>query len=416
MSNYNKFLKYRYKNQNLFLKKQIGGEFNLEEWTKIPNSGQRNCGIFISELYPDRIVKCGGSDMYSKIQYVFDINGIMKLYPTIFDNKLINEQYYVTMQKLDGDITDIYFNVLPNHVLNNMIESHMINDIQKNDILKLFKGKMNYTMDNPNRIWINISDIISDIDKYQKEFDIIKTITPTITIDIYDTFIAKLIETWDIYHPIITKEIIKLILLLLNLGYHDNDNKFDNYGYILSDIKLDDIRGGDVPKIFDKYFYVYGLDFDGLDKIKVDDYKNIFRYLISDVNGGLNFGVNGQYNLTYLNGNSLLNYYEFDLTPLNINPEIISILQKQYTFDITKFKHNFTNIREIETFAFGVELTSRPEFISIESKMVVEPELDTEPTATHVYDTYSDSDDSEDSEDESDDEYTQTVRFVKTKK
>ena len=41
-----KFLKYK-------KKLQLGGssEFilNLDEWTRIPNAGQQNCGIFLSE-------------------------------------------------------------------------------------------------------------------------------------------------------------------------------------------------------------------------------------------------------------------------------------------------------------------------------------------------------------------------------
>ena len=38
-----------------------------------------------------------------------------------------------------------------------------------------------------------------------------------------------------------------------------------------------------------------------------------------------------------------------------LDPEIIKILQQQYTFNLSKFHHSFTNITEVEQYIFGEE-------------------------------------------------------------
>jgi len=109
MNYYNKYLKY--KNKYLKLKNQIGGTYtlNLEEWKKIENSGQHNCGIFISDVYPKYILKCDSDD---KLDKIIEINKTIQLFPKIIDSTKIDKDAYITMQKLDGDITNIYFNLL----------------------------------------------------------------------------------------------------------------------------------------------------------------------------------------------------------------------------------------------------------------------------------------------------------------
>jgi hypothetical protein len=106
-----KYLKY--KNKYIKLKNQIGGIFtlNLKEWVLIENSGQQNCGIFISSVYPTLILKCGTNSYI--ISMANEINQIMQLFPKIIDNTYIDPNNYTTMQKLDGDITSIFFNLFP---------------------------------------------------------------------------------------------------------------------------------------------------------------------------------------------------------------------------------------------------------------------------------------------------------------
>ena len=116
---YKKYLKY--KNKYLELKFQSGGNYtlNLEEWTEIENSGQQNCGIFLSKKYPDYILKCGTSSETSS--WVNEINQQVQLFPKIINDTIMNEGNYTTMQKLDGDITSIFFNLFPKIILDKML-------------------------------------------------------------------------------------------------------------------------------------------------------------------------------------------------------------------------------------------------------------------------------------------------------
>jgi hypothetical protein len=62
-----------------------------------------------------------------------------------------------------------------------------------------------------------------------------------ITLQLYDQFIDQLIQLWNEYHKLIVKEIVKIQLKLIELGYQYRDMKFDDFGY--------DYRG----KMFRKY-------------------------------------------------------------------------------------------------------------------------------------------------------------------
>ena len=45
------------------------------------------------------------------------------------------------MEKLDGDISSIFFDLFPKMVLNEMYDNHKIDMIEKGDILRLFRYK-----------------------------------------------------------------------------------------------------------------------------------------------------------------------------------------------------------------------------------------------------------------------------------
>ena len=403
MSYYKKYLKY--KNKYLELKNQTGGNYTLRlrEWAQIENSGQRNCGIFLSSVYPKYLLKCGTNS--ELISWVNEINASVQLFPKIIDNTKIGEHNYTTMQKLDGDITSIFFNLFPKIILAKMLNKKIITEEQKENILIIFEGKISNTMNNSksfNGLYDNelTFDYLHDFDvffiyieylranpesinkttiitikgkTYEKyNFDIQRTIKryedqkqllkkiqkimQNITYKLYDNFMKELTEMWNNYYEIITKEIIKIKLILQERQYRYIDNKLDNYGYILSVTpKMDDYRNFHAPKIFNQYLYVYLLDPDsGLLKIEDSNDLNFNQdNLIQDINSGMRYySVNGQYPITIINA-SVLPWTEdihLDFKLLELNDDVKKILETTYTFDLGRFIHNFTNIDEIKDF------------------------------------------------------------------
>ena len=66
----------------------------------------------------------------------------------MIDNTKIGEHNYTTMQKLDGDITSIFFNLFPKIILAKMLNKKIITEEQKENILIIFEGKISNTMNN----------------------------------------------------------------------------------------------------------------------------------------------------------------------------------------------------------------------------------------------------------------------------
>ena len=394
-----KYLKY--KNKYIELKNQTGGYIlNLEDWVEIENSGQQNCGIFISDVYPQFILKCGTNS--EKMAMVNNINLIMQLFPKIIDNTYIDEKNYTTMQKLDGDITSIFFNLFPKNILEKMVKEEIINEKQKKDLFSIFEGKIAYTIsnsksfnglynneltfdflhgseifelyldylrENPKSIYER-TDITIKEKNYEKiynnnfnetgriygiQMQILKKIKEitNITLELYNSFMNKLIDMWKKYYERIITEIIKLKLILIGLGYAYEDNKFDNYGYILSNEKIMDDYRNCVPQIFDKYLYIYFLDPDsGLIKIDNTYDKKIFdNFIINQVNNGMSqYSANGQYPITFINKTIFPSDKIFDLNLLGINNDMKQILEKGYYFDTSEFNHTYTDIDKIKKF------------------------------------------------------------------
>jgi hypothetical protein len=306
---------------------------------------------------------------------------------------------FITMQKFDGDITSIFFNLFPKIVLKNMIAKGLINKKQKEALFDLFLGKCNYTMNNSKSLSIYLNTIDFDslispeihdlyikylyknpqiinttstfiigkteykniysnnIDNINKNYltnkdklDKIKSFS-NISLELYDIFMDQLIELLNSYYEIIIKEMIKIKLLLIKLGYNYSDNKFDNFGYILSNVPINDFRRYDVPRIFNKYLYVYFLDWDS--GLQNGDEQSL-KTLIEEVNEGLKYySLNGQYNIVNINSPKITYTSERNLTSLEINPEILKILQKSYEFDSSRFKYDFHSIEELEQFIYN---------------------------------------------------------------
>ena len=212
------------------------------------------------------------------------------------------------------------------------------------------KGKI-YEMQN-----YDIKETQKKYETQKKIIEIIKKIK-NLSFELYNSFMIELIEMLNNYYEIIMKEIIKIKFKLYELNYKYKDNKFDNYGYILSnEPKINDYRTSNVPKIFDQYFYIYILDPDsGLYKIEdSNDLEVEKKWLIEDVNEGMKkYSIFGQYNITRINSSVInSNIKNETLNLLGLNDDMIKILDTDYTFDIDKFTHNFTNIDELKGFVY----------------------------------------------------------------
>ena len=386
---------------------------NLDEWSKITNDGHFNCGIFISQLYPDYIVKCNESPIVD-ITHVININEKIQLFPQIIN---VSEVYYglsthslkyITMEKLDGDITKLFFTLIPQMILNKMIDAKEISEDQKQNILYLFNGKIHHTLpseaDNiiiqyqeispflskiefnciydpdtfteykqylksmPKRLEYNYEftikgvhyterylSTIEEIEDKKNKIDKLKSIQ-NISFDMYNSFMSNVYEIIRMYYPIIMKEIAKISYELIKMGYEYRDTKFDNFGFKLSISHIEKLRHYMSPKILDKYFYVYFLDWDsGLKQIEPPDTPDHMIYkLIDDFNySDIRYLVNGDNKLRDLNIKlPITKYSDIKIDLLDINTDIIKILQFDYIFDPLSFNYKFKSSSDFLDFIY----------------------------------------------------------------
>jgi hypothetical protein len=385
MINYKqKYIKYKNKYRKL---KQSGGVFALDltDWVSIENNGQHNCGIFLSDKYPDYLLKCENH----KQKYDSIIINELKVFP-----KIINETYvesadknYITMRKLDGDFTSIFFKLIPRMVANNMDLPEKIREnllylldlktpktkIGWNSIHigyldykyltddsfreKIREGFHSISSDNQ----LTIDGIVYTIPYYKNTFELfvsylpitsyenlrkiskeLEEIDPSIDVELYDEFIKGIFEEINKVYPILQNSILKIQKYLIeekNFVYRDY--KFDNFGYVLSNEPIEYYNEDIVPKLFDKYFYTYILDWEsGLEKLgtlgSLEHGKEAEKkQLIANYNYGLDYMVNGQYKLSNYN-NSIINIqpqeYNAEVIDNFFSPEIGKILQKKYSY------------------------------------------------------------------------------------
>ena len=229
-------------------KQQGGSNPILENWTLVNNNGQHNCGIYTHASDTTLIMKCVlGTNC--KTPEWDDVNSKSHIFPIIKDKKIDQktQKCFIIMERFDGDITSIYFNLLPDMVLKSISKDNETIRQMK----QLFDIKTPATM-NPIIPVAQRTNILASINR-----------SGTILTDkLYKQFIERLTQEWQKYHIIITNEIVRVLLKLLELDYYYNDMKFDNFAYKLSDTIIeDDFRKDNVPKIFNnKYFYVYIID------------------------------------------------------------------------------------------------------------------------------------------------------------
>lgn len=245
-----------------------------------------------------------------------------------------------------------------------------ISEKDKIDLLYLFKIKEQYT--SASNFFIHLTENVikcindptfeyegKDIKRIEDAKNLldtfnIKTYDMNIDLKLYNKFIDELFKIYDLYYPIIINEIIKIKLLLLSIGYDYYDDKYDNYGYILSEIPLsNDHRKENVPLILGKYLYVYFIDWDsGLNSN--NDIKNAINFIIINYNDGLNYSCNGQYyfNLVQDKKNCYI-WYDEEYNNVTIahkslfKENIFDILLLKREYNLDKFKKSYKAIDEI---------------------------------------------------------------------
>lgn len=280
------YLKYlKYKKKYIKLKNQIAGEItDLEGWTNLKNPGFLNCGIFINDEHPSELIKCTNSLQKNIIRNVNNINSIFNLFPRIIDTgEFIYEgrmRGFVKMNRLNGNINDLLYTLVPNHVIDTMIRDGKCSSEIKENILRTFNSKKG-----DDRIKINKSKLKQGMDEITTQnLDSLLEFM-IYDIDLYKDFIINLYILYNEILPIIVKEITIMFILLLSVGYGYTDFKFDNFGYILSETNLEDDfrKGEDVPKILGKFIYIYILDWDTGFKplIRLEEFRSTLDSIVS---------------------------------------------------------------------------------------------------------------------------------------
>lgn len=196
MAYYNKYIKY--KTKYYILKNLIGGgdvdEF-LSGYNEIPNSGQQNCGIFVSDIEQNFIIKCEEGNHLERKEFIGakklqELNIFPKIESSIYDDE--NDKTYIKMERLDGDLTQLLYEVTPKQILDDMD----ISPEEKEDIYNFFQLMIPKTFGG--RIYINsFSDIELNIYNGSQQIDdeLINQLYNTLKDDPYNRHLSSLINS-----------------------------------------------------------------------------------------------------------------------------------------------------------------------------------------------------------------------------
>ena len=337
----------------LNLKSKIGkinnlqsGGYEIEEhkdksfltgWEKLKQYGQQNCGIYISSDKKDRILKCDWCG--EKVDEISNINKLIpNIFPKIYFIHKLNRTCYIEMEKFDGDLTDLIYNILAKYCINK-IEG--INETQKEMMYNMFyalipktfnwlpvdelaltlfgnrnkelrENVLSFILDNePIRDYVTIKSkngnyIVSPYMTINLFFVKMNTIYPIFNLIqsgvsgiIYEQFLKEFKKQFDIIIPMILKNIKNMKLKLFDINYKYSDNKFDNYAYKTYNSLPEETKREEIDQyiqIGDKFYSLHIIDWDsGLFK---DDNKELTKERIDEYEKDYSlFGIFGQMEL-----------------------------------------------------------------------------------------------------------------------
>lgn len=325
-----KYLKMRFKNAaNASASATEPLQHFLLGYYEMPNYGQMNCGIFISDTERDKLIKCDSTNR-EILPLIAKLNAEQSLFPKIYDvfDDPDSAQYYVKMQRMRGDITSLFYDYFPTKVLADMhLDSQTAASIMKIFNAKIPKTQGNLSIHVGNEITEDIGSLLAQMRDYFSDVDV--------NFDTYDNFMQTLLDEISAHYDNIISGIIRLKIELYKEGYEYTDNKFDNFGYIFvdrTDVQDTDINIGD-----DVWIRLYILDWgSGLSEADDHTINNIAREL---ANKCAEYGTHGQYNMRRYNV-SLINA-PIDVEPiikerLHVNDQLYSIITHNYFFSIPK--------------------------------------------------------------------------------
>ncbi len=403
----NKYLKYkeRYlKLKNMLDKKnkfkQLGGFEPIEHsdnsflngYKQIVQYGQNNCGIFESKD-KTKIIKCEKYQpspiIISTVKSIKEEYPEFKIFPEIYNIHRFEGKIYIEMEKFDGDLTQLLYEILPKYILENMVKEDKITQDKINKYYELFQMMITKTnnelpqiyCDNPIILYLiknisflpevmciakenwktyvknnyrdveykkfnglevgkNVSDIENQIKTYKKlerffSDDIIKH-------ELYFEFIEEYKKQFGQIFESCKKQVLRLELLLLKFGLTYTDMTLDNYAYRLSETNISHLdKMWNSNSIFgDKYLFVSILDWDGL-----ENWGNE-RAVISLANN-FRFGKYGHSDFRSICTNCPI-LIGCDNSELGLNEDGYKILTSNYSLEDSKY--DFKSIEEVEAY------------------------------------------------------------------
>jgi len=117
----------------------------LNDWKEISNVGQQNCGIFLNESHPDKIMKCEPGGISKTLKMASDLENILEhqVFPKIYEVYIREgNNKYIVMERFGGDLTDFILHLLPRKILDKLGYPEDV----KADIIKIHELKMPATM------------------------------------------------------------------------------------------------------------------------------------------------------------------------------------------------------------------------------------------------------------------------------
>jgi len=300
----------------------------LSEWKKVSIHGKQNCGIYISDVYPDRILKCTQESRFKTMTNThnigrrLDLKGVHIIPYTYNIYAKKHDNIYVEMERMTGSVKQLIYDRIPKMVLDGMdVDDHI-----KSDIWFIYTRMSPFFKDN---------HVTKNLKKLKK--------ATYLTYNIYESFMNRTMDSINDIIPTLRRQIIMTRVHIYLEGYKRTDNHLNNYAYTLSDSndKHMNINWNHNKLINDKFLKVYMIDFDSL----------------SEKDESTTYNIVEKYNKPFLKAYEIEEFAE-PLVPhktRDFPAEIIKILTTRYTLQPNDQYTSFRNIREVVEDIIGTD-------------------------------------------------------------